>query len=343
MSRSLAQYFDLVCDQHRFNFVMQDGLIHKYCKSHQRKNVFSLTPLMVFIGRDFNVYWEYRDGVMDAAPSESCIILYQILEEFGNKPFVYVKPNFSKEKCRNIVKLAEENNGKVITCASWSYMSFYSVYYNLRHEIRQHAQQVNKAKDVAFLGSFQIYPRTIADYTGAHIKYGVYPSQLQFLKNPPEDVDLDRITNVINDLYEFDNYVSYPSRQQLLEKLQKQYPVSVYQNKSAHECLNIRLGTKLMFQPHGVGPTHAIYECMMLGVPSIIPECSYLDQGTRKFNMICSEFMDAVPCDEINELLSDSQKYHENSVNMIDLYENTMTHHAIVNDVFSKIEEHCPI
>ncbi|MAH42960.1 hypothetical protein CL614_04540 [archaeon] len=327
----LSNYFDLIYGQHRFNFLFQDDYISKYCKTFYRnEKILEKSPLIAFIGKTFNVYWEYRDGVLDSAsPVESCVILYQILEKFGNKPFFYVKPNFSSTKCKNIIDLAAENNGVVITCPKWSYMEFYYAFYPHRKELRKHNCFSSKKSDITFLGSLREnegYRRPLANYTDETYKYPVYPPQLDWLKHAPPDASREQTD------------VPYPQRKYFVDKLSEHFSIDMFHGKSTQECLNLYLESKMQFQPHGVGPRHSIYECMMLGIPSIIPECSYLDSVTRSSNIICSEFMKDVPTKDIKELLENPEVYEETKNGMIDLYEKHMTPHAIIDCVFNQVE-----
>jgi len=325
----LSNYFDLIYGHHRFNFLFQDDYILKYCKTtHRDEKILEQSPLIAFIGKTFNIYWDYRDGVLDSAsPVESCVILYQVLEKFGNKPFFYVKPNFSENKCKNIISLAAENNGVVITCPNWSYMSFYYAFYPNRKMLRKHNNFSHKKSDIVFLGNLREYRRPGADYVDEFYKYPVYPPQLDLLKHAPNDASREQVD------------IPYPQRDFFIDKLMNHFPVSIFEGKSTEECLGIYLDSKLQFQPHGVGPTHSIYECMMLGIPSIIPECSYLDDVVRSHNIICSEFMDDIPHEKITELLQNHDMYEETKNGMIDIYEKHMTHQAIIDCVFNQIKD----
>lgn len=329
---SLLNYFDLYYGCPRFDFICQDDYILKYCKSATPTfQILNNSPIIVFVGKDFNVYWEYRDGVMDASPVESCVILYKILEEFGSKPFVYVKSTFSYSKCKNIVNLANENNGVVISCPKWSYMDFYRKFYTQREELRKRNTFENKNIDILFLGKLKIgnpTPRIVADYTDSKYKYPVYKSQVDDLKYPPGPEISRQQTEV----------PGYPQRPWFLEKLREKIPVEHIEGKLPEELPDIYLKSKIHFQPHGVGPRHSIYECMMLGIPSIIPECSYLDDAVRKYNFICSELMHWVPVEDIQNLLDSESDYKILKDNIIDLYERNMTHTSIIDRVFKNIE-----
>lgn len=348
---ALANYFDIIYGSPRFDFLLQSDSIKKYTKSlsvatgGRGREIASHAPLLAMIGNDFNIYWEYRDGVLDVSPVESAVVLYQVLERFGNKPFFYVKPSFSTLKCRNIVRLAQENNGIVLGCPKWSYMEFYSKFYPQRHEIRKAASFKNKKLDTVFLGRMRAdrpCPRVAADWTDERYKYPVYKSQVDFLKYPPPLVGVESVTPVTGTKYDESRKQTeipgYPQRPWFVERLREEIPVTHIEGKTTDEALDIYLDSKIQFQPHGVGPRHAIYESMMLGIPSIIPECSYLDGIVREHNFICSELMHYIPVDDINAALSDEKTYQEISEGIVEIYEKYMTNDAIVSGVLNAIE-----
>ena len=82
------------------------------------------------------------------------------------------------------------------------------------------------------------------------------------------------------------------------------------------------------FQPHGWGLRHSIYECMALGIPSIIPECSYLDDITRSCNIVYSGDVPVV-----------SDRRPDLEAACIEAYETHMTPEAIVNNVIKQLHE----
>lgn len=82
-------------------------------------------------------------------------------------------------------------------------------------------------------------------------------------------------------------------------------------------------------QPHGVGPRHATYECMMLGTPNIIPENSYIKDDVRTCNVI---YVDELPTNVVFN--------KELSLKCIETYETLMTPNAIVSSVIKSIEEY---
>jgi len=328
----LLNYFDLFYGCPRFDFLLQDDYITKYCKSvNQTFQILNNSPIIIFVGNDFNIYWEYRDGVMDVSPVESCVVLYKIIEEYGNKPFVYVKPNFSTLKCRNIIKLANENNGVVISSGKWSYGDFYRKFYKDRVELRKSNVFDKKKRNTVFVGRLRVdrpTPRVVADFSNSQYKYPIYRSQIDDLKNSPDD-SVSRLQTEIQ---------GYPQRPWFVEKLRESLPVDHIEGLSVDELPAAYLESKILFQPHGVGPRHNIYEGMMLGIPSIIPECSYLDDVTREHNFICSEFMHHIPVEAIKNLLDSPQLYKEKREEIIDIFESNMTHRLLIDRAFNHIE-----
>jgi hypothetical protein len=79
-------------------------------------------------------------------------------------------------------------------------------------------------------------------------------------------------------------------------------------------------------QPHGIGLRHSIYECMALGVPSIIPESSYMHATTRHANLV---YQKALP------ILYGRSTELEKAC--IDVYETYMTPEAIVGSVLKRL------
>lgn len=95
--------------------------------------------------------------------------------------------------------------------------------------------------------------------------------------------------------------------------------------------VNSLMGASYAFQPHGIGPRHQTYECMALGVPSIIPESSYLDDVVRSCNIIVN---DELPTDLP---IPGSSEYLELSQRCIDAWETHMTPQAITNHVLKQL------
>lgn len=123
-----------------------------------------------------------------------------------------------------------------------------------------------------------------------------------------------------------------PTRREQLTALSMHFKkIDVFTSLSTDEYASEMLSRKAVFQPHGVGLRHAIYEAMMLGVPSIIPECSYLNATTREHNVIIPEIVTAK--DSIRAL-DDIDKI--NCEAMIDAFEHSMTPESIVSNVLSQ-------
>jgi len=208
-------------------------------------------------------------------------------------------------------------------------MDFYRKFYVHRKELRKKNTIDNKRLDILFAGKLQVRRRVVADYTDERYKYPIYRSQIHDLRHePPAEVSREQ-TEV----------PGYPQRPWFLAKLRERFHVLHTEGIPAEDLADVYLQSKINFQPHGVGPRHSIYECMMLGIPSIIPECSYLDTLTRKHNFICSELMHWIPVEDIQNLLDSPDAYRRARDEMIDDFESNMTHTAIIDKVFGNIEK----
>ena len=68
-----------------------------------------------FISEEKNVYIDTSDGVNDdLGIYEYCGRIRRVIEHASGKPFIYLKSAYSEKWSKNIVKLANENNGVVV-------------------------------------------------------------------------------------------------------------------------------------------------------------------------------------------------------------------------------------
>lgn len=94
---------------------------------------------------------------------------------------------------------------------------------------------------------------------------------------------------------------------------------------------NAITNTTYVFQPHGIGIRHNVYECMALGVPCIIPEISYLTPALRHCHVIHGSLLPKW------DALSDEIARDERAALCIEEFERNMTPQAIVLDVLGKL------
>lgn len=269
------------------------------------------------------VFWEMHDGVIDEIPRESTERLRLCLQHRDSKrQFVYVKPNLSATRSRAFIELARQERFLLLTCSRWSTYSdvlFECCLYTDRERLRR-ARQRKNPRDILFLGSSGKYSFDRSFYDQPPYEYGIagYDARALNLPDAPAsdmfDVDRSTILEQARTVWgsRFHTFGSLNPGNYIEYLYGRREPMPAF-------C----------FQPHGVGLRHSIYECMMLGVPSIIPECSYLDDITRKCNIIYS-----------GELPVLSNRRIDLEHACVESFEAFMTPQAIVSSVFNQLQQH---
>jgi len=112
-----------------------------------------------FYGDIMNVYIDTSDGVNEDLPiNEYCGRILNIINETNGKPFLYFKAAYSPTRSADIVKIAEENNGKVIPFFKWSFNDdFYSYLVPNRDLIAGVGRSAKKEFDVGVFASLRSY------------------------------------------------------------------------------------------------------------------------------------------------------------------------------------------
>jgi hypothetical protein len=313
--------FNQVHSHHRFEF------LHKEVEKQLGVKISGRNPVdktMVWLGDEIDVYWECHDGVRDFVEKESCARLYKLIQTFKpTKPFLYVKPNFSPTRSAGHVALAAEHGGRLVTCAKWSYYPHYQWMFDNRFELRRRR---NIQRKLAFFGATNDKIRyDTTNYIEHPFEHGISRSDARNMFGVHLDVVLE------------ENVAAPGTRMELVKMIEAgtNTPVAVFEGLGPSAYANAVLETQLVFQPHGVGPRHAIYESMMLGVPSIIPECSYLDSVTRNFNLIINEDVTQEDCEHIKLMFDKPDRD-----TMLDIaFEENMTPEAIVRSVLNEVRE----
>ena len=268
--------------------------------------------------------------VVDAVGQESCWRVYDTLQKFNKgKKFFYIKPNYSLTACRNIEKLIKEKNGKLISCMPWSMSDVMRYFFRNRFDIRKQNIFKDKKYDFGFLGNAGEYKRPIANFTNEEFYYPIYGAQFNKLA---KGLPVQKTTYLS---------FSYPNREDQIKSLEnltnKKIMLSPKRLETKAYIHQSNL-FKINFQPPGVGIRHAIYECMMFGNISLIPECSYITDIVRKSNFICDEFITSLP-DGIMEFLNDEALFYLKKAELIYTFEKYMRPKVIIGHVFKKIEE----
>ena len=88
--------------------------------------------------------------------------------------------------------------------------------------------------------------------------------------------------------------------------------------------------TQWMFQPHGIGVRHSLYESMALGCPSLVPESLYLHEFLRDCNLIYKKAEDVS-----GFLLRDTHREKA----CVETYEMHMTPETIIQQILDGVNE----
>jgi len=315
--------FNQVHSHHRFAF------LHKEVEKQLGTKISAGNPVdktMVWLGDEIDVYWECHDGVQDFIEKESCARLYKLIQAFKpTKPFLYVKPNFSPTRSAGHCALAEDHGGRLITCSKWSYYPHYQWMFDNRIELRKRR---NAQRKLAFFGAMH-----------DKIRYDTTTYKENPFERGISRSDARNMFSVMLDVIPEENVAAPLSRNQVIKGLEAgiNTPVMKFEGLGPSAYANAVLETQVVFQPHGVGPRHAIYESMMLGVTSIIPECSYLDLFTREHNLIINETPTQEDFERINHLLAGNEP--ERGLMNEFLFEKHMTPKAIISSVLNEGRE----
>lgn len=269
------------------------------------------------------VFWELHDGVIDEVPRESTERLRLCLRHRDpRRQFVYVKPNISTSRSVPFFEMARREQFLLLTCPRWSTYTDATLDCQLhvrREKLRRNRQRALTSNDILFLGGTGTYSFDRSFYDQKPYEYGISGIDARALSLPgaPEPV-----------MFTSDRHV-------FIDEARQRWGARFHVFESLHPADYVRhlSGGRnptpaFCFQPHGVGLRHAIYECMALGIPSIIPECSYLDDITRRCNIVYSGTLPKLP---------DRRLDLEQAC--IDAYETYMTPEAIVSDVIRQLRE----
>ena len=107
--------------------------------------------------KNLNVYIDTSDGVNeDLKINEYCARILKIIEECDGKRFLFFKAAYSPIWSKNIVNLAEKNNGKVIPFFKWPFNDNFNQHlFGKRDKILEQAPE--KEYDIGYFCGLQPY------------------------------------------------------------------------------------------------------------------------------------------------------------------------------------------
>lgn len=153
---NLRMKFKAFYDSDRYEY-LSDELKKQFKLKVKNKTVLKKTAC--FFGDKFNFFIDTSDGINeDLDKKEYCGKIIRIVQDYNNKPFLYFKTSFSATYSSNIVKIAEQHNGKVLGCYVWTFRpKFYDYILPNIDELRREANNSSKQYDLGFMGELEPY------------------------------------------------------------------------------------------------------------------------------------------------------------------------------------------
>lgn len=298
---------------HRFNF------LHNYLsKIGPIKGQSPIQKTTIIETKNYNIIWDMTDGIFDCQQPEPVGIMYKYIELYKNKNFLYVKTNYSAKQCIHHHSLAQENSGFVISCPKFSLYPIATKILNNRKEWRKSTKNGNK---IVYAGK---------DH-GPYLQPTYYKGNKKF-KYPISWREALQLFNLKDSPQTWED-IQYPSRPQQIEHFKKEFQ-DIFIDKghiSASEYLNTLREGNAIFQPFGTSIRHSVWEAMMLGIPSVMEDISYIQPDMK--HLIITYEKKAQKDDILNKMSSINRQ------EIIDYFESNMTPEKIVQSVLNKAKE----
>ena len=148
--------FKVFLDTTRFGYLLPE--LEKVFKIRRiRREVLRKTA--VFVGEKFNLFIDTSDGVNeDLGIKEYCGRIIRVVTDYPDKPFLYLKSNFSPSLSSTIVGIANAHGGRVEPTFIWTFRpGFYDhILPNLAF-LRNEAKSGGKVFDLGFMGNMAPY------------------------------------------------------------------------------------------------------------------------------------------------------------------------------------------
>jgi len=216
-----------------------------------------------FFSERFNVFIDSSDGINEDLPiNEYCGRIKLITKNF-DKPFLYFKCNYSEQRSKDIVSIANENGGKVLPFFIWNLYSqnpkFYSEVLPKRKEWMDKFKSTEKCNDILYAAAKKVY-----DYPKPNIldKSIAWSDHKNFGLGSPQDT----------------GWFEMHTRDNILEKM-KSFKKIKFNHRDKMEYLdyvNEMTKNRAQFSPPGVSEyTCRIFDSAFLGQCSILRKNSY--------------------------------------------------------------------
>lgn len=267
---------------------------------------------------NFHIVFDMTDGVHDGLPFDETVGLhYKFLSTFKPKKYFYVKVNYSDSRSHFHVKLANESNGRVITCPKFSLYSMYTTIVNDRKKHRERRKSTKSLDLVTFTGTYSdfTYPNV---YVGNEFKYPVTCTDASailkksvpisyVIPSPTRRQEIDSFSKLVKDPFKFVNHSKV----------------------SFNDYMKISIQSSATYHPNGIAIRHSVYENMCLGIPTIVASNAYIPDEIKKFCLIVD---DSTSPKSVSSFVCSA-----NEDEIIDFWECNMTPEKIVKRVFDQV------
>jgi hypothetical protein len=284
------------------------------------KNKSLLKKTACFFGKDFNLFIDSADGVNeDLQIQEYCGRMLKIVQDYSDKPFLYLKANYSPIYSANIIALAEQHNGKVENCFTWTFRpGYYSYIMPNLNDLRKQVQQSNKDYDFGFMGNLDPY---------------VYPKPN--LSN--ELVSWDDFKNFGIGSPADTGYYKFNPRETLFNQLSNEFSMFRGSDVSFEEYIKESIKWKVCFNSPGYGEftARAIIHSA-IGQPVLFRKNTYDNPISWKKYWPEVDFSASDWKNEVVKILDNYQDWSEKSQYYHDTY---LTSENIVQDIHQKTIE----
>ncbi len=265
----------------------------------------------IFISEEKNVYIDTSDGVNDdLGIYEYCGRIRRVIEHADGKHFVYLKSAYSEKWSKNIVNLANKNNGIVVPFFKWSFNSqFYSYVFGKKEKIRAKYENLPKKYDIGVFFADKKYR---------------YPKPSSAL---PDISHTDHNTFNIPGQSSNTGYYDNNSRKNLLGKLKSTNFKVLHTSCSYKDYIKKSFECKVVINPPGIGEyTSRMVDQSYLGNCIVVRKNSYDNAHTWKNHIPEVDFDSMTWEDDLKKII---QNYSEHQDACEEYYNTYWTPEAI--------------
>ncbi len=225
--------FKAYYDFQRFRYISEE-LKKKFKLKHRNKALLKKTA--IFLGDKFNFFIDSNDGVNESLGiNEYCGRIIRLVQDYKDKPFLYLKTSFSLKYCSNMIKIAGQHNGKIIGCYVWTFRpGYYDHILPNIESLRKNVQNCPKEFDIGFMGNLKPYKYPKPNATNPLLTW--------------KDYHYYRLGSPVNT-----GYYEFNPRRDLYDKMKKEFNFFWGSGYSFEDYINESFKWKLCFNSPGYG------------------------------------------------------------------------------------------